>query len=119
MMRTIKLAISLSAFFVAVAFHVTASADGTEPNSPGANTTHAPGTLTFNKDIAPIIFQNCAACHHPGGAGPFSLLNYQDVRKRAAQIAAVTESRYMPPWLPEPGHGEFADERRLSGRAGI
>jgi len=69
---------------------------------------------TFNRDVAPIIFSNCAACHHPGGSGPFSLLGYQDVRKRAAQIVEVTRSRYMPPWLPEPGHGDFAGARRLS-----
>jgi len=25
----------------------------------------------------------------------------------------VTQSRYMPPWLPEPGYGSFADSRRL------
>ncbi len=70
--------------------------------------------ITFNKYIAPIIFANCAACHHTGGAGPFSLIEYQEVKKRAGQIVTVTGSRYMPPWLPEPGHGEFADERRLS-----
>jgi len=72
--------------------------------------THA---LTFNRDIAPIIFNNCAVCHHPGGSAPFSLLTYTDVRKRAQQIATVTRSRYMPPWLPEPGYGEFVGDRRL------
>jgi len=69
---------------------------------------------TFNKDIAPIVFKNCAVCHHPGGSGPFNLLSYEDVSKRAQQIAIVTGSRFMPPWLPEPGKGEFAGERRLS-----
>jgi tetratricopeptide (TPR) repeat protein/mono/diheme cytochrome c family protein len=70
-------------------------------------------TLTFNKDIAPILFNNCAVCHHPGGSGPFSVLNYSDVQKHARQIAAVTLSHYMPPWLPEPGHGKFVGERKL------
>jgi len=70
--------------------------------------------VTFAHDIAPLMYQYCAACHHPGEAGPFSLLSYQDVKKRAAQIATVTHSRYMPPWLPEPGYGDFVDERRLS-----
>ena len=23
-------------------------------------------TLTFTKDVAPIVFQNCASCHRPG-----------------------------------------------------
>ncbi|MDQ3254819.1 MAG: tetratricopeptide repeat protein [Acidobacteriota bacterium] len=113
-MRTIKLTIAV--FIIAIAFHVMTSVGRTEVSSPDAEASHTPGTLTFNKDIAPIIFRNCAGCHHPGGAGPFSLVNYQDVRKRAEQIAVVTERRYMPPWLPEPGHGEFADERRLSDK---
>jgi len=70
--------------------------------------------VTFNRDIAPIVYQYCSACHRPGEAGPFPLLSYQDVRKHGRQIAAVTQTRFMPPWLPEPGELKFADERRLS-----
>jgi Flp pilus assembly protein TadD len=74
-----------------------------------------PGAVpTFNKEIAPILFQNCAACHRPGEAAPFSLLTYADAKKRSKQIAAVTASRFMPPWLPEHGKADFAGERRLS-----
>ena len=75
-----------------------------------------PSQVTFNRDVAPIIFEYCAPCHRPGEAAPFSLLSYEDVKKRASQMATVTESRYMPPWLPEPGYGNFAGERRLSAR---
>src|SRR5271155_5225639 len=71
-------------------------------------------TPTFNKDIAPILYQNCATCHRPGEVAPFSLLTYQDAAKRAALLTAVTEKRVMPPWKPEPGYGSFANERRLS-----
>jgi tetratricopeptide (TPR) repeat protein/mono/diheme cytochrome c family protein len=74
----------------------------------------ATATVTYYKQIAPILFDYCAPCHRPGESGPFSLLTYTDARKRAAQIAAVTQSRYMPPWLPDPGYGDFADQRRLS-----
>jgi hypothetical protein len=70
--------------------------------------------VTFARDIAPIIYAHCAPCHRPGEAGPFPLLTYQDVKRRAAQIAAVTARRYMPPWLPEHGYGEFAGEQRLT-----
>ncbi|HLX42335.1 MAG TPA: tetratricopeptide repeat protein [Bryobacteraceae bacterium] len=70
--------------------------------------------VTFAHDIAPIVYRYCAPCHRPGEAGPFPLLYYEDVRKRARQIADVTKRRFMPPWLPEPGHGDFQDELRLS-----
>jgi Flp pilus assembly protein TadD/mono/diheme cytochrome c family protein len=69
---------------------------------------------TWSRQIAPILYNNCATCHHPGGAGPFSLLAYDDARRWSAQILTVTQSRFMPPWLPEPGYGDFADNRRLS-----
>lgn len=69
--------------------------------------------VTFNKQIAPIIYNNCASCHRPGQAAPFSLLSYQDVAKRAKQISTVTKSRYMPPWKAEKTSFEFAEERRL------
>jgi tetratricopeptide (TPR) repeat protein/mono/diheme cytochrome c family protein len=69
--------------------------------------------VTFNHDIAPLVHHNCAPCHRPGEAGPFSLLTYADVKKHADQIVDVTGRRYMPPWPPEPGHGDFAGARRL------
>ncbi len=71
-------------------------------------------SVTFSQHIAPIIYQNCAPCHRPGESGPFPLLNYEDVKRHGSQIAELTKRRVMPPWLPEPGYGEFSEERRLS-----
>jgi len=82
--------------------------------SPPATTPVSRELPTFNRDIAPIIFTRCAPCHRPGQAGPFDLLSYKDVKKRAQEIARLTAERTMPPWLPEPGYGEFKEERRLS-----
>jgi Tfp pilus assembly protein PilF len=79
-----------------------------------AMTSFARASPTFTHDIAPIVYEKCSPCHHPGEAAPFSLLTYQDVKKRAAQIAAVTRSGYMPPWLPEKGYGDFSGDRRLT-----
>ena len=70
--------------------------------------------VTFNRDVAPIVFAKCASCHRPGEAAPFSLLTYEDVRRRASQIAEVTRTRFMPPWAPKAGHGDFAGARRLT-----
>jgi uncharacterized protein (TIGR03437 family) len=71
-------------------------------------------TVTFNEHIAPIIYNNCSSCHRPNQIGPFPLMSYDDVRKKALTIAAVTERRYMPPWKPEPGWVAYRDERRLT-----
>jgi hypothetical protein len=69
---------------------------------------------TFHRDIAPLLFARCAGCHQPEGMAPFPLIDYRDVASRAPQILGAVESGFMPPWLPEPGFGDFAGERRLS-----
>jgi hypothetical protein len=84
---------------------------------PGENAKYVPrphGEITFAKDIAPIVFQNCAGCHRSGQSAPFSLMDYEDVKKHAGDIANVTARRFMPPWLPEHGYNEFMGERRLT-----
>jgi Tetratricopeptide repeat len=87
----------------------------------GAQLCYPPATLhaqadvvTFNKDVAPILWEQCASCHRPGQSGPFSLIAFEDVRPRAREIMRAVKSRAMPPWKPEPGHGEFTGARRLS-----
>jgi mono/diheme cytochrome c family protein len=70
--------------------------------------------VTFHRDIAPIIERNCASCHSPGQVAPFSLLSYEDVKKRARLIATVTENRLMPPWKADEGSEKFHDARLLS-----
>jgi len=84
------------------------------PVAPQRSSERPEARVTFNRDIAPIIFHSCTTCHRPGEAAPFSLLNYSDVKKHARQIVDVTQSRAMPPWLPEPQKLKFADELRLS-----
>jgi hypothetical protein len=69
---------------------------------------------SFARDVAPIVYARCAPCHHAGGAAPFALTSYDDVSRRATQIARVTARRFMPPWKAEPGGVAFANERRLS-----
>jgi tetratricopeptide (TPR) repeat protein/mono/diheme cytochrome c family protein len=81
-----------------------------EPPPPAAT-----ATVTFNRDIAPILFENCVVCHRPGESAPFSLLEYGEAKKRAGLITALTTSRFMPPWLPARGKVAFLGERGLDG----
>jgi Flp pilus assembly protein TadD len=96
---------------------------------------------TYNEHVAPILFARCATCHRPAdtdlrrgtssrrgapldvpdrqddplciAGAPFSVLDYAAVARRATAIASAVQQRRMPPWLPEPGHGDFVNERRL------
>jgi mono/diheme cytochrome c family protein len=79
----------------------------------------APATkrlVTFNRDIAPVVWNHCANCHRDGEVAPFPLTSYADCQKRAEQLAEIVATRYMPPWKAEPGFNHFADERRLSSQ---
>src|SRR6266542_4756334 len=92
------------AFLAIAVVSTVASAD-----QPGA----AP-SVTFSKDVAPILFEHCGGCHHPDGAAPFPLLTYAAARPRARLIATAIKRRVMPPWKSEPGYGEFVGHKHLS-----
>ena len=70
--------------------------------------------ITYYKDIAPLVEAKCAGCHKPGDSGPFSLLTYEDVAKRASFIKEVVQNRYMPPWKADSHYVSFANERSLT-----
>jgi len=86
---------------------------GAAADQPGATADSAAG-VTFNNEIAPLLFQKCADCHRPGEVAPFALLTYADAKKRAHQLQTVTTDRFMPPWKSVAGHGTFQGERRLT-----
>lgn len=82
------------------------AADDSSPNS---------GAVTFAKDVAPILYENCVACHRPGETAPMSFRNYDEVRPWIKSIEkAVVVDKIMPPWHADPAHGKFANDRSLS-----
>ncbi len=90
-----------------------ASLSFSSPVSQAVETRNAPKDVTFNKDVAPIFFKNCAECHRPGEAAPFSALSYKDVRPWAKSIREKVVNREMPPWHADPHTGQWANDRRL------
>jgi len=70
--------------------------------------------VTFTKDIAPIIYNNCTKCHRPNEIGPFSMTNYDEIKPWAPMLKYVTSIRYMPPWKADPEYSRFQGERILS-----
>ncbi len=69
---------------------------------------------TYNKDVGPILLDNCANCHRPNQVAPMSLLTYQDVRPWARAIKAKVEAREMPPWFADPRFGEFSNDPSMT-----
>jgi len=71
-------------------------------------------SVTFNKNVAPILQKNCQECHRPGEIGPMSLLSYQEARPWAKAIKQAVATKKMPPWFADPQYGHFSNDRRLS-----
>jgi hypothetical protein len=57
-----------------------------------------PGTVTFHKDVEPVLQKVCQNCHIAGGIAPFSLVTYADAKAVAESIVQQTHDRKMPPW---------------------
>lgn len=70
----------------------------------------------YYEDVAPLLNDNCIACHREGGIAPFALTSYDQVRARASDIASATAGRRMPP-MPVDNSGAcntYANARWLS-----
>lgn len=74
----------------------------------------ASSKVTFTKDIAPILYKNCAECHRPGEIAPMSLMTYQEVRPWAKSMRERVVEGSMPPWSADPKYGHWANDPRLS-----
>src|SRR4051812_26437762 len=80
-----------------------------------ASAARAATTPTFSKDVAPIVFNNCATCHRAGEVAPMTLTSYDDVRPWAKVIKNKVVSREMPPWGADPAHSlKMRNDRSLT-----
>ncbi|NIL95996.1 MAG: redoxin domain-containing protein [Planctomycetales bacterium] len=72
--------------------------------------------LTFHRDVAVLIQQNCEVCHREGGVAPFELVTFDDVYYSAERVRETVEERRMPPWhgFLNPRYGELVNDKSLS-----
>jgi hypothetical protein len=70
--------------------------------------------VTYAKDIAPILYNNCTECHRPSMSAPMSLMTYDDVRPWARAIKQRVVKREMPPWSADRAHGTFKNDPSLT-----
>ncbi|MSU40495.1 MAG: redoxin domain-containing protein [Pedosphaera sp.] len=94
-------------------------APGCELDLP-AKKTAVTTAVTYHRDVARILQQNCVQCHHAGGIAPFSLEDITEVKDRAKTIRRVIEQRQMPPWFAAPiaegAQNPWANDCSLSTR---
>jgi hypothetical protein len=84
------------------------------PSKPGDGGKAKAKSVTYATDIAPLVNHSCVSCHRDGEVAPFSLVGYDNAKKWASNIAAVTQKHVMPPWKAVQGYGEFRDDRQLT-----
>jgi len=112
-MKRVMMVSAIVALVAAVWFVVSPA-----PTSANGPSTSAVGTgkkeVTFNKDVASILYNNCAECHRPNDIAPMSLLTYKEVRPWARSIKEKVINREMPPWSPDPAYGKFTNDHRLA-----
>jgi hypothetical protein len=70
--------------------------------------------VTYYANIQPILQKHCVNCHQAGSIAPFGLDNWEDVNARAIMIAAVTTSKYMPPWRADSSFQHYKNENYLN-----
>ena|SRR5579884_3282630 len=58
-------------------------------------------TVTFYRDVLPILQNHCQSCHRPGHIAPMAFMTYKETRPWAEAIKYSVTSKQMPPWFGE------------------
>ena len=69
---------------------------------------------SYEKEIGPIIAQNCAACHREGGIAPFALDSHTMVMGWSQMIREVLMTKRMPPGQIDSHIGDFINDMVLA-----
>lgn len=70
--------------------------------------------ISYAEEVAPILAENCAACHAPGGIAPWAMTDFETVKGFAPMIREAIRTDRMPPYNADPHIGEFQDYANLS-----
>jgi peroxiredoxin len=71
-------------------------------------------TISYAKDVAPILQDKCVSCHISGGIGPFAMTSYEVVKGFSPMIRETIRTRRMPPYFADPHIGVFKNDQSLS-----
>jgi hypothetical protein len=79
-----------------------------------ANVVGGGSSITFWKDVKPLMDAKCTMCHYDGGIAPFAFDDYATVISHVSEINVAVSTRVMPPWLAAPGCNSYVADRSLS-----
>ena len=102
----------MNRFLVFVLLMTTTALGSQISTSPAPSDQSTP--VTFNKDVLPILQNNCQTCHRPGEVAPMSFLTFESTRPWAKAIKAAVLSKKMPPWLADSHYGGFRNAPELT-----
>ena len=71
-------------------------------------------TISYADDIAPILVDNCTACHSQGGIAPWAMTEYSMIKGFAPMIREVIRTKRMPPWHADPETGVWEHDGSIS-----
>ncbi|HLP55155.1 MAG TPA: FlgD immunoglobulin-like domain containing protein [Fluviicola sp.] len=69
---------------------------------------------TWADDVATIVYNKCAKCHHDGGIAPTSLMTYAEASPMASAMYDAISTDEMPPWPPDNNYQDYSHKRSLS-----
>jgi hypothetical protein len=74
----------------------------------------SPNSVTFFRDVLPVLQNHCQVCHRAQGIASTPFETYQQTRPFADVIRQRTQDRSMPPWFADPGIGHFSNDPSLN-----
>ena len=88
--------------------------NGVSGGGGGSGGTASGGSITYYRDVMPILQKDCLSCHARGGAAQPALDDAASASAAAGTIAAAIQSKTMPPFPPAEGCNAYVGERRIS-----
>ena len=77
-------------------------------------TSHRKNIPSYEKEIGPIIAENCATCHRTDGIAPFAFDSHTMVKGWSQMIREVLMTKRMPPGQIDSHVGDFMNDMVLS-----
>ncbi|MFP6825346.1 MAG: redoxin domain-containing protein [Pseudohongiellaceae bacterium] len=73
--------------------------------------------VSYTRDVAPVLAEQCASCHREGGVAPFAMDSHTMVQGWSPMIREVLMTKRMPPGQIDAHVGDFVNDRLIDDQA--